>query len=260
MYIRYTCTVFHPIALCVRLENSKFSDEHGTYLSLTLSWSAGTPMSGFLLALYCCHSHSIPYGTCLRCRWSKSSCEGYFLLFITYTHLTSPPMHVVDIYELFCLFTLIWWLLKRETYIVQTIFLPVFWTSSSLHKFSLACRVKSWNIKIGFQTSEGIMADFKWLVCLENSSEILCVTNSLILHSFCSILSFVYCAHVSLSKTETLRPWKDVPWMVQIMMLETGYCLYTFVFLKPTLVYIKQPKEFVTIIGCLPKFMMAQLM
>jgi hypothetical protein len=48
--------------------------------------------------------------------------------------------------------------------------------------------------------------------------------------------------------------------MVQIVVLETGYCLSVFVFLNPTLVYINQPKEFVTVRGCLPKLMIAQLM
>jgi len=109
------------------------------------------------------------------------------------------------------------------------------------------------------QTAESLGAGSKRFVCFVNSFEILHVTNNLMFYSFCSILSFIHFVHVSLSKKKGHIEEK-VPCMVQIMVLETGYCLSAFVFLSPTLVYINQPKEFFTVRGCFPKLMIAQLM
>lgn len=99
-------------------------------------------------------------------------------------------------------FTLIQQLLKRGTWIVQAIFSLAYQSSSSLHKFNLACRVKMWEIINVVQTSGSLVADSKCFVWLVNSSEVLCETNNLIFYSLCSILCFIHFVHISLSKTK----------------------------------------------------------
>ena len=105
-------------------------------------------------------------------------------------------------YMCYLCFTLIWQLLKRETWIVQAIFLLEYQSSSSLHKLNLACRVKSWDIINVVQTSESLVTESKWFAWLVSSSEVLCITNNLIFYSFCSVLCCIYFVHISLSKTK----------------------------------------------------------
>jgi hypothetical protein len=42
----------------------------------------------------------------------------------------------------------------------------------------------------------------------------------------------------------TLRPWKEVPWMVGVIACETSPSAYCYIPLQPPLAYIKQLKPF----------------
>jgi hypothetical protein len=120
-----------------------------------------------------------------------------------YSYLALPPWCIWMKFMCYLFFTLILQLLKSEMWIVQTIFLSANQSSCSVHKLSLAFRVKKWDIINAIQTAESLVANSKWFVCFVQSSEILCVTNNLIFYSFCSILSFIHFVHVSLSEKKT---------------------------------------------------------